>query len=96
VELADRYANGSLPPAGRLSAAGKDLREFITGELTVRNVWLGRDRTGKQYSNAHGIAIQIPGRPGNLIDYYPSYPGLAFEKASGWGSFVKYLETIGE
>ena len=96
TELADRYTDPALPPAGRLAAAGADLREFIAGELTVRNAWLGKDRTGKEYSNAHSIAINIPGRPGNLIEYYPSYSKLAFEKATGWNSFVKYLDTIGE
>ncbi|HNW43630.1 MAG TPA: clostripain-related cysteine peptidase [Elusimicrobiales bacterium] len=94
VELAGRYAGPS--PSGRLAAAGEELKNFIAGELTVRNVWLGKDRTGKQYSNAHGIGIQIPGRPGNLIEYYPTYSKLAFEKASGWDTFVKYLETIAE
>ena len=94
VELAGRYASPGLPPAGPLQAAGTDLINFIAQELTVKNVWLGKDRTGKQYSNAHGIAIHIPGKPGNLIEYYPSYSKLAFEKATGWNSFVQYLETI--
>lgn len=96
VELADRYADPGRPQAARLRAAGDDLGKFIAGELTVRNSWLGKDRTGKQYSNTHGIAINIPGKPGNLIEYYPAYSKLAFEKATGWNSFIKYLETIGE
>lgn len=96
TELAGRYADPSLPQAAKLSAAGSDLRKFITGELTVRNAWLGHDRTGKEYSNAHSISIDIPGRPGNLIEYYPSYSKLAFEKAAGWNSFMKYLEAIPE
>ena len=41
-----------------------------------------------------GIALQIPGKPGNLIEYYPTYSRLAFEKATGWDRFVKYLGTI--
>jgi hypothetical protein len=96
VELAGRYANPALPGAKELAAAGEDLKGFIASGLTVKNVWLSKDRTGKEYSNTHGISINIPGRPGNLIEYYPTYSKLAFEKASGWNTFSKYLESIGE
>jgi hypothetical protein len=93
VELADRYSD----PAGYgVREAGADLKRFVSEDLTIRNVWLGRDRTGKEYSNTHGIAINIPGRPGNLIEYYPSYTALAFEKASGWNRFMTYLGTISD
>ena len=96
VELAGRYANPALPGAKELAAAGEDLKTFIASRLTIKNVWLSKDRTGKEYSNTHGIAINIPGRSGNLIEYYPAYSKLAFEKASGWNAFSKYLESIGE
>jgi len=96
VELAGRYADKSLPGAKEAAAAGEDLNRFITGELTVKNVWLGKDRTGKEYSNTHGIAINIPGKPGNLIEYYPTYSKLAFEQAAGWSKFMTYLENAGK
>ncbi|MEI7528485.1 MAG: clostripain-related cysteine peptidase [Elusimicrobiota bacterium] len=96
VELAGRYAAPALPQGARLAAAGEDLKSFIAGDLTIRNAWLGKDRTGKEYSNTHGIAINIPGRPGSLIEYYPSYSKLAFEKATGWDSFVTYLKAVGD
>lgn len=96
VELAGRYANPALPGAKQLAAAGEDLKSFIASGLTIKNVWLGKDRTGKEYSNTHGISINIPGKPGELISYYPSYSKLAFEKAAGWDKFSKYLGTIGE
>ena len=95
VELAGRYADPSRPGAKDLAAAGADLNKFIAGELTIKNVWLGKDRTGKDYSNTHGIGINIPGKPGSLIEYYPTYAKLAFEKASNWDKFVKYLGTVG-
>ena len=94
VELAGLYSDRSRPGAAALAAAGEDLKKFITSELTISNACLGRDRTGKEYSGAHGVAIDIPGRPGNLIEYYHSYPDLAFAKASKWERFVEYLETI--
>lgn len=96
AELAGRYADPARAGAKELAAAGEDLKDLITGELIIRNVWLGRDRTGKEYSSTRGLGIQIPGKPGNLIEYYPAYARLAFEKASGWDTFVKYLETIRE
>ncbi len=96
VELAGRYANPALPGAKELALAGEDLKTFIAAGLTIKNVWVGKDRTGKEYSNTHGISINLPGKPGNLIEYYPAYSKLAFEKASGWNTFSKYLESIGE
>ncbi|OIN99492.1 MAG: hypothetical protein COX65_00170 [Elusimicrobia bacterium CG_4_10_14_0_2_um_filter_56_8] len=96
TELAGRYADPARPGAAAAEAAGKDLRDFITKELIVKNVWLGKDRTGKEYSSTRGLGIQIPGKPGNLIEYYPAYSELAFEKATGWDTFVKYLESLGK
>ena len=95
VELTGRYADLSKPGAKEAAAAGEDLEKFIAGDLTVKNVWVGKDRTGKEYSNTHGISIDIPGKPGNLVEYYPTYSKLAFEKASGWSKFMTYLEGAG-
>jgi len=94
VELAGRYSDKSRPGAKEAAAAGEDLNRFIAGELTIKNVWLGRDRTGKEYAAAHGMGINIPGKPGSLIEYYPTYSRLAFEKASGWSKFMTYLESV--
>ncbi|HAT71736.1 MAG TPA: hypothetical protein DCS63_02850 [Elusimicrobia bacterium] len=96
VELAGRYTDPGRPGAREAAAAGESLNKFIAEELTIKNVWLGKDRTGKEYSGTHGIAINIPGRPGSLIEYFPTYSDLAFEKATGWGAFMTYLRTIGE
>lgn len=70
------------------------LRNNIEKELVVSNVFLNKDRTGKDYSNAHGISLHIPGAPGNLIDYHKTYRYLAFEKASEWSNAIKRLENI--
>lgn len=94
VELAARNADRSRPGAAEALAAGRELNRFITAELVIRNAAIGRDRTGKDFSSVKGIAINIPGRPGTLIDFYPTYEKLFFAQDSGWGSFVKYLETV--
>jgi hypothetical protein len=95
VELVNANLDTALPGAPELKAAGEDLQKFIGSELMLKNSFVGKDRTGKAYSDTHGIAIHIPGRPGNLIEYYPSYSALAFEKAAGWQEFISYLEKIG-
>ena len=94
VKLVGENLDAAKPGAAELKAAGADLNEYISGELVVKTASLGRDRTGKEYSNTRGIAIDIPGKPGNLIEYYPTYDKLAFEKASGWSKFMAYLEKI--
>jgi hypothetical protein len=94
VELVSAGLDAGRPGADKLKAAGEDLNKFIASGLTVKNVYLGMDRTGKDYSNTHGISINIPGKPGSLIEYYPTYSRLAFEKAAEWKKFTDYLEKI--
>ncbi|MCX5786467.1 MAG: clostripain-related cysteine peptidase [Elusimicrobia bacterium] len=94
VELVNISLNTSLPGAGKFRAAGEDLKKFITDELVIKNVYQGKDRTGKDYSNTHGISIDIPGKPGTLVEYNDTYGELAFEKAAGWQKFMKYLEAL--
>ncbi len=94
VELAGRYADRSRPGAAAAIAAGEKLDAFIDSELVVSNAALGKDRTGKDFSAVKGISIDIPGKPGTLIEYYPTYSSLQFAKASGWENFMKYLSEI--
>jgi len=94
VELTEKNLNNADPKNAALLSAGKDLKKLIALGLTVKNVFLGKDRTGKDYSNTHGIAIDIPGLPGSLIEYHHTYSQLAFENAAGWQKFMKYLEKL--
>ena len=94
VELAARHADRSLPGAAAALAAGESLNKFIAEDLVIANAAVGKDRTGKDFSAVKGVAINIPGRPGTLIEYYPTYSKLAFAKDSGWESFMKYLDGI--
>jgi hypothetical protein len=94
VELAARHADKSLPAAAAALAAGESLNKFISEELVIRNAALGKDRTGKDFSAVRGLAINIPGRPGTLIEYYPTYSKLLFARDSGWETFMKYLDGI--
>ncbi len=94
TSLYEAAMDKSRPGAPAAAAAGRDLRDWIDGKLVIKNVSLGRDRTGKDFSATRGIALNIPGLKGDLLGYYPSYGDLAFEKASGWGSFIKYMENL--
>ena len=94
VELTENSLDADGREKTEFIAAGERLKRFIAQELTVKNVFIGKDRTGKDYSNTHGIAIHIPGKPGNLIGYHHTYSRLAFEKAAGWHKFIKYLEAL--
>ncbi|MBI4655999.1 MAG: hypothetical protein HY746_04525 [Elusimicrobia bacterium] len=94
VEITVANLNPALDGSKELAALGEDLKQFIASALVIKNVYLGKDRTGKTYSNTHGIGIHIPGKPGNLIEYHDTYHKLAFAKDSGWRKFIKYLEKI--
>ncbi|MBI5743795.1 MAG: hypothetical protein HY952_04530 [Elusimicrobia bacterium] len=94
VELFAANADKSLPGNAQALAAGEKLNDFITSELVIKNAALGRDRTGKDFSAVKGLAINIPGKPGTLIEYYPTYSKLFFAQDSGWETFMKYLDGI--
>jgi hypothetical protein len=94
VELAALNADKSLPGAAEALAAGERLNKFITSELVIKNAAIGKDRTGKDFSAVKGLAIDIPGRPGTLIEYYPTYSKLFFAQDSGWETFMKYLDGV--
>ncbi len=94
TELFGRYADRTRPGAAEALAAGRALEKYISDELVIRTVWVGKDRTGKEYSRTHGISVDIPGKPGDLIDYYPTYSRLRFARDSGWETFMNYLEGI--
>jgi len=94
VELAARHADKSLPGAAEALAAGERLNKFITSELVIKNAAVGKDRTGKDFSAVKGLAINIPGKPGTLIEYYPTYSKLFFAQDSGWETFMTYLDGV--
>jgi hypothetical protein len=94
VELFAANADKSLPGNAQALAAGEKLNSFLTSELVIKNAALGRDRTGKDFSSVKGLAINIPGKPGTLIEYYPTYSKLFFAQDSGWETFMKYLDGI--
>lgn len=92
-ELVEKYSKDSEEKK-KFAELTRELKNLIDRELVIKNVYLSKDRTGKDYSNTHGIAMHIPGKKGNLINYYPTYNELAFEKATLWSMSIKYLETI--
>ncbi|MEA3307135.1 MAG: clostripain-related cysteine peptidase [Elusimicrobiota bacterium] len=94
VEIVNKNLNKTIKGFENLKTAGIELQNFIDNNLVVKNVFLGKDRTGKDYSKTHGIDIHIPGKPGTLIEYEDTYVKLEFSKATNWEKFINYLKTI--
>lgn len=69
-------------------------KNIINKEMIIKNVYLYKDRTEKDFSNAHGISMHIPGAKGHLIDYYQTYNELEFDKTTRWSNAIKFLEEI--
>jgi len=87
-------ANASARGADGVRRKGAEIMRFIAGDLVIRNAFVGKDRTGKDYSNARGLAVHIPGEPGTLIEHENSYSDLLFAKSTSWGGFTEYLSSV--
>jgi len=94
IELANKYLNKELPLAEKFKRDSTKLLNFVEKHLVVKNVYLAKDRTGKDYSRTHGISLHIPGMPGHLIDYEDSYSSLLFAKDTRWEQFINYLKGL--
>jgi len=93
--FAEIYANSlpaNDPRYNQVRAHTAEMLNYIRTQLVVSNVFSSEDRTGKNYSKTHGIAIHIPGMPGTLIQQVNKYNSLSFAKASNWGQFIEYLK----
>lgn len=95
LELIDKYYPSKSDEWYRqYSLRWERLKKFIEKDLVIKNVYLHKDRTGKDFSNTHGISMHIPGKNGHLIDYYDTYTQLEFDKVTGWSKVIKFLESI--
>lgn len=94
LELILKYSRKDTSEYFLFSSLFDKFKNFIDNELVIKNVYLNKDRTGKDYSNTHGISMHIPGERGNLIDYYSTYNDLSFDRATGWSETIKFLESI--
>ena len=94
VRIVNENLNKDITGSETLKASGIALQNFIDNKLVIKNVFHGKDRTGKDYSKTHGIAVHIPGKPGTLIEYEDTYGKLEFAKATNWEKFINYLKEI--
>ncbi len=94
VKIVNENLDKNIKGSKALKSAGITLQNFIDNNLVIKNVFLGKDRTGKDYSRTHGIAIHIPGKTGTLIEYEDTYGKLEFAKTTNWEKFIEYLKTI--
>ncbi|MCX7641762.1 MAG: clostripain-related cysteine peptidase [Elusimicrobiales bacterium] len=72
----------------------KNFKNIVDKKLVIKNVYLYKDRTQKDFSNTHGISMHIPGKEGHLIDYYETYEELEFEKLTKWSKVIEFLKKI--
>lgn len=72
----------------------ENFKDIMNNRLVIKNVYLHKDRTGKDYSNTHGISMHIPGSEGHLIDYYQTYSELKFDKITGWSKVIEFIKKI--
>lgn len=93
IELYNRNL-ADAPASAAVKAKGQSLLSFMDNELVIRNTGFSKDRTGKDYSVAHGISIDIPGQPGTLIEMENKYSDLSFAKDSFWPQFRAYVESV--
>lgn len=93
LELIDKnYSNKSDPVYLEFSRELNNFKRIINGKLVIKNVYLNKDRTNKDFSNTHGISMYIPGAKGELINYYDTYTKLEFDKLTGWSRVIKFLD----
>ncbi|MCG2725286.1 MAG: clostripain-related cysteine peptidase [Elusimicrobia bacterium] len=94
IRIVNENLDRNINNAKALKSAGIELQNFIIDKLVIKNVFLGKDRTEKDYSNTHGMAIHISGQFGTLIEYEDTYGELEFSKATNWKNFIDYLKKI--
>ena len=75
------------------------LNRFISNELVVHNVTVGRDRIGWPLSESKGISVYLP--PAAKISqdklentFENKYQDFAFTKASKWHEFIVFLNSV--
>ena len=94
IKLFNANMTASTPEAQAARAAGEALLATIKG-MTVAQAGFGKDRVGNDFADTTGIAIDIPGKPGEpLLEHDDSYGKLDFIKNSAWGKFHSMLEEL--
>jgi len=100
VRLSGELLPADIPEAAAVRAAGKELMDYISGELVSKHVYTGISDTGFDFARAGGIAAYMPSLksidPQTLT--HPArgssdsaYWGLPFAKETRWGVFVHWL-----
>jgi hypothetical protein len=93
-ELIDKYYTNKEENYYQFKNIFESFKNIIDKKLIIKNVYLNKDRTGKDFSNTHGISMHIPGKEGNLINYYPTYNELDFDKITNWSKAINFIKSI--
>jgi len=100
LELMEKNLTAKGTAADIFASRSASLREFIAKDLVIRNNYFDKDRTGRAFSDSHGISVYLP----PVIDkidqaklegiFEGKYQDFAFSKATGWHDFVTYLYGV--
>lgn len=94
VELYNKNLSGKDAKSASVRAKGAALLSFMDNELVIRNTGFSKDRTGKDYSIARGLSIDIPGEPGTLVEMENKYADLPFARDTFWPQFRAYVDSV--
>lgn len=98
LELYNRNMTATGASADALRAKGTELMSFISGSMVARYYAFGNERTGKPFSQAHGISIHIP-MVKRGVNYFAKmdasmgtrYADLRMSKETRWLDFLKWI-----
>gem|GEM_PF-1817374 len=93
-ELIDKYTRQKDENYYRFKYIFSEFKKLIDTKLVIKNVYLYKDRTGKDFANTYGISLHIPGKDGNLINYYQTYNNLEFDKLTHWSKAINFIKSI--
>ncbi len=88
------------PAADDLRAKADALKDFISKDLVIDNGYFDKDRTGRSFSDTHGISVYLPPVIEKIDQaklegiFEGKYQDFEFSRATGWHDFVTYLYGV--
>ncbi|MCX5785990.1 MAG: clostripain-related cysteine peptidase [Elusimicrobia bacterium] len=100
VDIMNAGQSQDTPEQSLARQKGRELMDFISGELIYKYSYTGVSNTGFDYSRAHGLAIHIPpirvaAASGLFSDFEKNmetiYWDLPFARETRWGEFLSWI-----
>ena len=97
LQLIENGMTAATPAASDFKAKSAALRQFIVRDLVISNRYFDKDRTGRSFSDTHGISVYIPPVIEQIDQaklegiFEGKYQDFVFAKNTGWHDFVTFL-----